>query len=561
MPFGIIDCKKLEVVPGTSFMSDQDDLPAEYAEVPRELLKHGKGRFSNIILVPQPSDSPNDPLNWPQWKKEMILLIVGLSAAVVGAFGPMLSPGFVEVSAQLHITVEVLSQSTAWLILTIGLGLFLTNPLAKIYGKRPIYILAICIMFACSIWGAKATNYSSFLASRVVSGVGMAPYEVLVQCTIGDLYFVHERATRIAVWNLFLLTGIAGGALVSGYIIQYDGYKWTFGVCAIFFGVLMLGVLFLVPETSYRRDAVVIVPVQDQVSGDAEKAGTEHVHMGLGHEHDLSQVKGEKDKHLSYAVSRTSTEQPLTYVQSLRVLTGRYSYAPMYKIFTRPVVLFFYPAVFWGFLVYGTTLTWIVVFSVVNGVIFVAPPYNFTVSQVGLISLSPFILTLLGEVISGPLNDWICVYLTKKNKGIYEPEFRLVLMVVVTILGTVGFFGFGATVHYQTHWSGPVLTFGLANMSLAFASTCVFGYVIDSYPKLNEEAFVAINARNLLTFGLTYFVNNWLARSGPLQVFCILGALFLVVCLLTIPLWIFGKRIRSWIGRNEWLQRYMNDDF
>ncbi|KAI1611913.1 serine/threonine kinase 16 [Exophiala viscosa] len=561
MPFGIVDCKKLEVVPGTSFMSDQEDLPPEYSAVPRELLKHGTGRFSHLILIPQPSDSPNDPLNWPQWKKDMILIIVGLSAAVVGAFGPMLGPGFVEISAQLNITVNVLSQSTAWLILTIGLGLFITNPLAKLYGKRPIYILAIVIMFACSVWGAEATNYSSFLASRIISGIGMAPYEVLVQCTIGDLYFVHERATRIAVWNLFLLTGIAGGGLVSGYIIQYDGYKWTFGVCAIFFGVLMLAVLFLVPETSYRRDAVVVVPIQDTVVGDAEKAGTQHVHMGLAHEHDTSQAHGEKDKHLSYSVTRGSAEEKHTYMQSLRIFTGRYSYAPMFKIFTRPVILFFYPAVFWGFLVYGTTLTWIVVFSVVNGVIFVAPPYNFTVSQVGLISLSPFILTLLGEVISGPLNDWICVYLTKRNKGIYEPEFRLVLMTVVAVLGTVGFFGFGATVHYQTHWSGPVLTFGLANMSLAFASTCVFGYVIDSYPKLNEEAFVAINARNLLTFGLTYFVNSWLAQSGALKVFCVLGALFLFVCFLTVPLWIFGKRVRSWIGRNAWLQAYMNDDF
>lgn len=178
MPFGIIDCKKLEVVPGTSFMSDQEDLPPEYAAVPRELLKHGKGRFSHLILIPQPSDSPNDPLNWPQWKKDMILIIVGLSAAVVGAFGPMLGPGFVEISKELNITVDILSQSTAWLILTIGLGLFLTNPLAKLYGKRPIYILAICIMFACSVWGAKATNYSSFLASRIISGIGMAPYEV-----------------------------------------------------------------------------------------------------------------------------------------------------------------------------------------------------------------------------------------------------------------------------------------------------------------------------------------------------------------------------------------------
>lgn len=101
--------------------------------------------------------------------------------------------------------------------------------------------------------------------------------------------------------------------------------------------------------------------------------------------------------------------------------------------------------------------------------LFTEPPYNFTVGQTGLTSLSPFILSMLGEIISGPLNDWICVKLTKRNHGIYEPEFRLVLMLVVVVLGVVGFFGFGLTVHYVTHWSGPVLTYGLANMSLAFA--------------------------------------------------------------------------------------------
>lgn len=75
-------------------------------------------------------------------------------------------------------------------------------------------------------------------------------------------------------------------------------------------------------------------------------------------------------------------------------------------------------------------------------------------------------------------------------------------MLVVVPLGVCGFYGFGATVHYQTHWTGPVLTYGLANMSLCFATTCVFGYVLDSYPRLAEEAFVAINTRNILTFGV-----------------------------------------------------------
>lgn len=484
----------------------------------------------------------------------MIILIVGLSAAVVGAYGPMLSPGFVQVSAELGISVEVLSQLTAWVVLTIGLSLFITNPLAKVFGRRPVYLVAICIMFASSVWGAAVTSYRSLLASRIIGGIGMAPYEVLVQCTIGDLYFVHERATRIAVWNLFLLAGISGGSMISGYIIQFDGYRWTFGVCAIFFGVLMLGVIFLVPETAYRRDFHVPIVVKYYRRQDG-------VHDMLGYEHKLQDSeKAATDEHHIESTSG-ATEKKHTYLQSLRVFTGRYSHAPIWKIFLRPVVMWFYPAVLWAFLIYGelryrtdliqtsclilmshqpttgTTITWIVVFSVVNGVIFVAPPYNFTVSQTGLISLSPFILTIIGEAVSGPLNDWICVSLTKKNRGIYEPEFRLPLILVAVVLGTVGFFGFGATIHFQTHWLGPVLCFGLANMSLVFAATCVFGYIIDSYKKHNEEAFVAINARNLLTFGLTYFVNDWLAEQGPLKVFCILGALFLVVCALTIPLW------------------------
>jgi hypothetical protein len=43
-------------------MNDQDDLPQENSLIPLDQVKHGKGRFSSVILVPQPSDDPNDPL-------------------------------------------------------------------------------------------------------------------------------------------------------------------------------------------------------------------------------------------------------------------------------------------------------------------------------------------------------------------------------------------------------------------------------------------------------------------------------------------------------------------
>lgn len=189
-----------------------------------------------------------DNMQWPLWKKDMILLITSVSASVVGAYGPMLGPGFVEIASGFGITVSTLAQSTAWLILTLGLCVFFMNPLAKIYGKRPTYIFASVVLFVVSVWGAVADSYGSFLGSRILGAFGMAPYEVLVQATIADLYFVHQRATRLAVWNLFLLTGnkillhlmegdcslqpgICGAGFISGYIIEDLGYKWTFGVC------------------------------------------------------------------------------------------------------------------------------------------------------------------------------------------------------------------------------------------------------------------------------------------------------------------------------------------
>ena len=96
--------------------------------------------------------STTNPYLGPLWKKDIILFIVGMSAAIVGAYGPMLGPGFVPIAAQLGITVTVLSEATAWLILTLGICVFLMNPLAKIYGKRPVYVFASIVLFVVSVW-------------------------------------------------------------------------------------------------------------------------------------------------------------------------------------------------------------------------------------------------------------------------------------------------------------------------------------------------------------------------------------------------------------------------
>ncbi|KAI1820599.1 hypothetical protein F4861DRAFT_54245 [Xylaria intraflava] len=168
-------------------------------------------------------------------------------------------------------------------------------------------------------------------------------------------------------------------------------------------------------------------------------------------------------------------------------------------------------------------------------------------------------MTFIGGIVAGPINDWFCLRLAMNNRGIYEPEFRLPPIIISCIMGITGFFGFGATVHYQTHWSGPILCHGLASMSAAFCTASVFGYIIDAHTDLKEEAFVALNICGFLSFPLAFFANDWLDRDGVLAVNNVLGSVCVAVNVLTIPLWIFGKRIRGYIARNETLRQFMRE--
>ncbi len=48
----------------------------------------------------------------------------------------------------------------------------------------------------------------------------IADVDRLVTTTIADIYFVHQRGLRLAMWGLCLSVGVGGGQIISGYIIQ-----------------------------------------------------------------------------------------------------------------------------------------------------------------------------------------------------------------------------------------------------------------------------------------------------------------------------------------------------
>lgn len=71
MAWGILESSSHAHVPGTVLLSNAVDSATESLGHLKKITHGGK----SIILVPQPSDDPNDPLNWPLWVKDLITLL------------------------------------------------------------------------------------------------------------------------------------------------------------------------------------------------------------------------------------------------------------------------------------------------------------------------------------------------------------------------------------------------------------------------------------------------------------------------------------------------------
>jgi MFS family permease len=358
------------------------------------------------------------------------------------------------------------------------------------------------------------------------------------------MYFVHERGVRLAAWGLCLSVGVGGGTIISGYIIQDLGWNWTYGICAIMYGVWIIVLFFFCPETAYRRPS----------SFDVDLGTEDKITQAI----DDSKAEASNVEDIETNASSTDiVEAKHSYWHDLKIFHGRVCDDSFFKVLARPIMMFIFPQVIFSFVAYGLTSSWLIVVGSMLAELFMAPPYNFSVSGVGLVSISPLIGAIIGAFISGPAADMIITYMSRKNGGVYEPEFRLVIIIVPLILGGMSFFGFGISLQVQDPWIGPVFFYGLQYFSVGFMTIAVYGYLTDCHRDKAPEAFASINLRNIYSFGMNYFVASWISSQGPQEVFSIIGGIHVFICLMAIPMYIFGKRCRSWTSRVPIFQRIM----
>ena len=131
----------------------------------------------------------------------------------------------------------------------------------RVTGKRPVYLLALILFIACNVWSYEARSYGSLLAARILSGFSASAADATVPALVADLFFVHERGHCMMVFHLALSCGFFLGPLISAYITQAGGWRWTCGFLAIAGGATFLTGFFTIRETNYlRRESDIKLP-------------------------------------------------------------------------------------------------------------------------------------------------------------------------------------------------------------------------------------------------------------------------------------------------------------
>ncbi|KAJ5970602.1 Major facilitator superfamily domain general substrate transporter [Penicillium vulpinum] len=253
-------------------------------------------------------------------------------------------------------------------------------------------------------------------------------------------------------------------------------------------------------------------------------------------------------------------ERPkIPYSQLLRVWNGRIAQDSWFRVAVRPFILFAYPSVLWSTVVYSLSVGWLIVLSESVAHIFEGGEhYHFTALQTGLIYISPFVGGLLGTAVAGRVSDVIARFMTRRNGGIYEPEFRLVMAIPIALSTVIGLMAFGWSAEIGDSWIVPTIFFGLISFGCCLGSTTAITFCVDSYRQYAGEALVTLNFSKNILHGLIFslFIVDWLDSDGSRTVFLSIGGIQLFFMLMSVPMYIYGKRARMWTVRKQLMERF-----
>ncbi|KAF2234613.1 putative polyamine transporter [Viridothelium virens] len=439
---------------------------------------------STVNLIPAPTQSPDDPLNWASWRKATAIFTLALTGLFMSGAPTANQLGYVVQAPLYHKTPNQMSYGASASIAGFIAGPFAYPFLFGLFGRVSVLFWSIVVLFFCQVWAAEMTSSGDFIPlimSRWIAGLTGSVAAVVGNGYIIDTCFLHQRGRLFAVFELSFLFGAVGPTTIGGFIVQNQslGWPWMFWWTCIALGVCAVLVFFFVEETNFDR--LNNTCIRPQGSYLAQRLTTVFTGWKVIPRSQLSEMGSRTLKSFEILIA------PVTIATGL-YSTMAFGFSIMCQLF-------------------------------INIIIQLPPQaggYGFTPQRNGYFSFTSWVALLVAWTIGSLVNDRIPLQTARRNQGVWHPEYRLLPLVIPGLLLPIGLGIYGAALEYHLHYMVLALGQFLVQLSSQLSVPICVNYVTESFISSPIEVAIAMNAwRLFLGLGLPFATEPWIEKVGP----------------------------------------------
>jgi MFS family permease len=129
-------------------------------------------------------------------------------------------------------------------------GTAVAGALSDRFGRKKVLIATAVMFTASALMSALATNFSVFVASRIIGGLAVGGAILIAPVYIAEIAPPALRGSMVSLNQLMIVLGISASFFSNYFLLDvgHNNWRWMLGMDAVPAGLYFL-LLFLVPES------------------------------------------------------------------------------------------------------------------------------------------------------------------------------------------------------------------------------------------------------------------------------------------------------------------------
>lgn len=184
--------------------------------------------------------------------KKIVIPILLLVMPILGMAVDLISPALPVIAKEINVDMVYVKNMIAIYLVTYAVGNFISGFLTDAYGRRNLLIGSMILFILASLLPIFKQDIYTILLARSLQGITIGSISVITRAIFSDILSIDELVKMGTIMGSVFGLGPLIGPMIGSYLTFYFGYLACFIFFAISIGLIMLLIIFLVPESHFN---------------------------------------------------------------------------------------------------------------------------------------------------------------------------------------------------------------------------------------------------------------------------------------------------------------------